>query len=526
MFEGAADLEGADWAQPAIFAFQGALLALWRSVGVAPEAVLGHSLGELSAAHAAGVFGFEEGLRFASQRGALLGSLPRAGRGSGGMAAVFAPLAEVETALSEVNAGARGSLDVAAENGTHQVVSGPRGLLRKLSKRFRDQGSRVEPLFREPGGSQFGRGSHSGRPFGGGVAARVRVARDSTGDGAHGPSGDFGRGGGWVVLGPSGAAHSPLRRGGGFAGGAGVRGLDRVGAAGGYSGPWRRSAGRQGLPGSRRWSGSQGGAEAPGDQVFAEAVSRAYEAGLPVAFAGLFAGEERRRVSLPAYPFQRRRHWIRAGGRPLSRDGHRLLGTPHRLGNGEFVFETHVSAHSPQWLEAFRIQDLVLAPARALWGASVRGRRRCRAAGLRSEHRGPSGRDPAGAPGSGLPRRRAGTDPRPAGGHRAPPRGCGPHLRGLQPDPRRRRMDPARSWASRGRCRRRGQAVRPRLPSPSVRVVAGRGEGCGGIAGRRRDSGTARWRPVSGTSGSETGTRRGSCTRRISRWWPGTDRIR
>ncbi len=44
--------------------------------------------------------------------------------------------------------------------------------------------------------------------------------------------------------------------------------------------------------------------------AFVEAVASAYEAGLPVAFAGLFAGEARRRISLPLYPFQRRRHWI------------------------------------------------------------------------------------------------------------------------------------------------------------------------------------------------------------------------
>ena len=46
------------------------------------------------------------------------------------------------------------------------------------------------------------------------------------------------------------------------------------------------------------------------DQPFAKAVAQAYEAGLPVAFAGLFAGETRRRIALPGYPFQRRRHWI------------------------------------------------------------------------------------------------------------------------------------------------------------------------------------------------------------------------
>ncbi|MDE0229680.1 MAG: beta-ketoacyl synthase N-terminal-like domain-containing protein, partial [Spirochaetaceae bacterium] len=45
--------------------------------------------------------------------------------------------------------------------------------------------------------------------------------------------------------------------------------------------------------------------------AFAAAVAAAYEAGLPVSFAGLFAGEARRRISVPTYPFQRRRHWIR-----------------------------------------------------------------------------------------------------------------------------------------------------------------------------------------------------------------------
>ncbi len=49
--------------------------------------------------------------------------------------------------------------------------------------------------------------------------------------------------------------------------------------------------------------------ESDGSQ-FPVAVARAYEAGLPVAFAGLFAGEKRRRIALPGYPFERRRHWI------------------------------------------------------------------------------------------------------------------------------------------------------------------------------------------------------------------------
>ena len=51
--------------------------------------------------------------------------------------------------------------------------------------------------------------------------------------------------------------------------------------------------------------------ESRSNDCFVDAVAGAYEAGLAVSFAGLFAGESRRRVSLPDYPFERRRHWIR-----------------------------------------------------------------------------------------------------------------------------------------------------------------------------------------------------------------------
>ena len=44
--------------------------------------------------------------------------------------------------------------------------------------------------------------------------------------------------------------------------------------------------------------------------TFVDAVAKAYEAGLNIDFTGLFAGESRRRVSIPGYPFQRRRHWV------------------------------------------------------------------------------------------------------------------------------------------------------------------------------------------------------------------------
>ena len=64
------------------------------------------------------------------------------------------------------------------------------------------------------------------------------------------------------------------------------------------------------LSSQRQSSGGEEAATEHADSAFVEAVARAYEAGLGVSFAGLFAGEKRRRVSLPGYPFQRRRYWL------------------------------------------------------------------------------------------------------------------------------------------------------------------------------------------------------------------------
>ncbi|AUX29428.1 MULTISPECIES: non-ribosomal peptide synthetase/type I polyketide synthase [Sorangium] len=105
------------WAQPALFAVEYALAELWRSWGVTPDAVLGHSVGEYAAACVAGVFSVEDGLRLMDVRGQRMQALPE----GGAMASVRASSARVAAAI-EAQADA---VSIAALNGPeHVVISG------------------------------------------------------------------------------------------------------------------------------------------------------------------------------------------------------------------------------------------------------------------------------------------------------------------------------------------------------------------------------------------------------------------
>ena len=111
-------LRQTSYAQPALFAVEMGLARLWQSWGFEPDVVLGHSVGQYSAACVAGVFSLEDGARLMAERGRLFGSLPAGGR----MVAVFAAAERVESLTDEFP-----SLSVAAYNGANTVLSGPGG---------------------------------------------------------------------------------------------------------------------------------------------------------------------------------------------------------------------------------------------------------------------------------------------------------------------------------------------------------------------------------------------------------------
>ncbi|WP_405833192.1 SDR family NAD(P)-dependent oxidoreductase [Streptomyces sp. NBC_01176] len=134
-----APLDRTEFLQPVLFALNAALAAAWRALGVRPDAVVGHSLGEIAAAYTAGALTLDDAAAVVTGRAGAVAPLV----GQGGMLSLELPPAEVEDLLAPH----RGRLFVAAVNSANSTaVSGDTDALEGLRRQLDAQGVPVRRL--------------------------------------------------------------------------------------------------------------------------------------------------------------------------------------------------------------------------------------------------------------------------------------------------------------------------------------------------------------------------------------------
>ncbi|MFD0905001.1 type I polyketide synthase [Actinomadura sediminis] len=334
-------------AQCGLFAFEVALFRLVESWGVVPDFVAGHSIGEVTAAHVAGVWSLEDACRVVRARASLMGSLPS----GGAMVAVQA--SEDELVLPS-------GVEVAAVNGPSSVVlSGDEDAVARVAAEWKDRGRKTTPL-------KVSHAFHSAQmePM---LDDYAEVLASVT---FHPPtiplvSTVTGERTGEMLLSP-GYWLRNVRETVRFADavrtleGEGVRTFVEVGPSAVLSGP-----------GSGCLRGEEGEfvavARADRDEVevLLGAVGRWWERGHDVDWGALFAGSGARRVELPTYPFQRRRYWRDPDTAGAGADSarHPLLDAAvSQAGSGAVVLTGRVSARTQPWLADHRIGEATVFP--------------------------------------------------------------------------------------------------------------------------------------------------------------------
>ncbi|MFJ8043916.1 type I polyketide synthase [Kitasatospora sp. NPDC096147] len=368
--DGAPSIERLDVVQPVLFAVMVSLAALWRSCGVEPAAVIGHSQGEVAAACVAGALSLDDAARVVTQRSRLALSL----QGGGGMGAVALPRAEVARRLEQWD----GRLSIAVVNGPSSVlVAGDRELLAEFLDQCTADGARTRRF-----ATDFASHSAQVEPVRDELLAVLAPIAPQPGDIPFFSTvtGDWVDG---AALDPA-YWYSNLRRPVEFENAVRVlaeqghrvfveisphpvltSALQEIAEDAVVTGTLRRDEG--------------------GPERFLSSLGELHVRGVAVDWAELFAGTGGRPVELPTYAFQHERYWfapgsatVDAAGLGLAPTGHPLLGAAVAVaGSEELLFTTRLAAHTHPWLAEHLVGGSAVVPAAVLVELAVRAGDEC-----------------------------------------------------------------------------------------------------------------------------------------------------
>ncbi|HEV7650973.1 MAG TPA: type I polyketide synthase, partial [Actinophytocola sp.] len=340
--------------QPALFAVEVALFRLLESWGIKPDVLAGHSIGELAAAHVAGVWSLEDACKVVSARGRLMRALPS----GGAMIAIQATEDEVTPHLTDV-------VGIAAINGPDSIViSGEEAAAQAVASVFAEQGRKTRQLpvshaFHSPRMEPI---LEEFRAVAASVAynsPQVPIVSTVTGSDAEFTDPEY-----WV-----GQVRQAVR----FADAVDTlveRGVSTFVELGPDGVLTAMGQGEQFVPTLRR----------DRDEVhtLAAAIGAAWVRGVDVDWTALLPGG--RIVELPTYAFQHRNYWLvpatasgDVGSAGLNPARHPLLGAVITLANGDGIALTgRLSTHSHPWLADHAVRGVVLLPGSAFVELALR----------------------------------------------------------------------------------------------------------------------------------------------------------
>ncbi|WP_424923905.1 type I polyketide synthase [Actinophytocola oryzae] len=358
VIDGGELLDETEFTQPALFAFEVALFGLLASWGVRPEFLVGHSVGEVAAAHVAGVLTLADACTLVTARARLMGALPV----GGAMLSVRAAESDVVPFLAD-------GVVVAAVNGPAAVVvAGPEAGVDATERRLVDAGHRTRPLrvshafhspLMEPMLDEF-RQVLAGIAFG---EPTIPLISTVTGEQARMDSAEY-----WVEQ-----VRRPVRFADAVATAVarGATVVVEVGPDGSLS-----SAGDVDavpLCRTRRDTATDEETEV------VTALARLHTLGSPVDWREVLAGTGARRIDLPTYPFRRQRFWpsrfadVEVDAVGIGDTGHPLVGAAVPLpATGGLLLTGRLATHTHPWLADHRVGDTILLPGTAFLDLAVR----------------------------------------------------------------------------------------------------------------------------------------------------------